>query len=1799
MIYSKFSHNRRWLSLLMSIVMVITVIGVLPATVSAEATSTLYGYRVNYGGSGTIDMRWKNSELGNSWAEGEWVPYQLVITDIQEGGLTLDNMQDIVVEYDFYDSGKDAVLVDLVRGFQVKWTEDTTVDVMDFQLQDFASNDDPGDQGWPSVRHVATDDKITDTEFEEMEFFQNNTFAADEYLWDDDFEPLLIPETQINKGEPTPTGTTFTFDDLAPTDSFAHFWITKGQLEDAGVPQTADTIVLYFELHLARTSLWSSGLYRGYGDEGVPAYDWGGWIYGTEAFSEHTAFGSGYYPGASGQARLVWTGARTVSIPNPEQPMASVEGYKWQDDNQNHIKDESEDFIDGWPVYISAEIDGMAFVLGTLTGTTGPADNKGIRVPTPGYYAFPNLTYGWRYITEAEQFPGDTGWLQSTPYSGTAESFDVTATHTSGVLGTFLGTPDGDGYEDYFNSSGMSYRRMLNGDPIMGDVELAGTGYKLNLEAPYPGHDEETQYQKLDINFGNLKFATKTGMKFEDLDGDGTKDAGDTGIPGWTIKRYLIGAGDVLTLDATTTTDEDGVYVFDDMMPGTRYFIAEDISRENWEQSYPHTGVTGARYFADYGWGWDVTLTSGQVDSGNDFGNWEYATKTGMKFEDMDADGVKEGGDSGISGWTINRYTFDAEDDLVLDDTTTTDVNGNYSFDDMVPGVRYFIAEDISDSDWTQSYPHESVTGALYIEGYGWGWDVTLNSAQTHGDNDFGNWQYATKSGIKFEDMDADGEADTDELENHGLAGWTIYADLNGDGDRDEGEPFDVTDAEGAYSLTLRPRSSPILIREENQANWTNSFPALGYYSETFESGDDSTNNHFGNWQYATKSGIKFEDLDADGVADATELTEHGLSGWTIFADLDGDGNLDEGEPYDITDEDGAYSLTIKPRPAAILIREVDQAGWTGSFPAAEPNNYYSITFTSGMEDNNNHFGNFQPATKTGIKFEDLDADGVLDAGEPAIEDWTIERYKVILVPGGINQLIPDGSTLTDEDGIYLFDDMVPGVRYFIAEEQREGWNQSYPNSTTGGTAVEYAGKGWGYEIILTSGQVDQDNDFGNWRYATKSGIKFEDMDADGVADTDELANHGLEGWTIFADLDGDGILDAGEPSDVTDADGAYSLSIKPRSAPILIREVDQNGWTGSFPAAEPNNYYSVTFTSGLVDDDNHFGNWRYATKSGIKFEDMDADGVADTDELENHGLSGWTIFADLDGDSILDEGEPSDVTDADGAYSLSIKPRSTPILIREVMKNGWHGSFPAAEPNNTYSVTFTSGMVDDDNHFGNWYPASKAGMKFEDMDADGVKDVGEPGLPGWTIYVDIDGSGTFNGGDLFDDTDADGNYLITGITPGIEYTIREVLKPDWTNSFPTAGFYTETFESSDEATGNDFGNWQYATKSGIKFEDMDADGVADASELADHGLEGWTIFADLDGDGILDAGEPSDVTDADGAYSLTIKPRSTPILIREVNQTDWIGSFPAAEPANYYSVTFTSGMVDTGNDFGNFQMATKSGMKFNDLDRDGEYDAGEPGLSGWIIKLWTGTPENLELVASTTTDADGNYIFDKMIMPGVTYYVSEVIPDPIWIQTYPNADTIGATFITGHGYVWQINLTSGQIDAGNNFGNVYYHDETAWAYDPAIGKAIPFTIIPNKPALTNWGWTNGPYTLGMIEAAGEDGYVLDLYAGAGNNILANGELVGHVTLSVEGGKLRVHYTMIEPNALDEIHLWVGSTMLPKTKNNKFTNAPGLFPYDMGDFTADGTGGYYIDLTVSGNFYVAAHAVVRMYEIVE
>jgi len=117
------------------------------------------------------------------------------------------------------------------------------------------------------------------------------------------------------------------------------------------------------------------------------------------------------------------------------------------------------------------------------------------------------------------------------------------------------------------------------------------------------------------------------------------------------------------------------------------------------------------------------------------------------------------------------------------------------------------------------------------------------------------------------------------------------------------------------------------------------------------------------------------------------------------------------------------------------------------------------------------------------------------------------------------------------------------------------------------------------------------------------------------------------------------------------------------------------------------------------------------------------------------------------------------------------------------------------------------------DSGFEEWgvevYPATKLGCKFNDLNGNGERDEGEPGLSGWTIYVDYDGGGVRDAGEPYAVTGADGSYMITGIEPGT-YDVREVSQENWECTYPEPGYYpAEEFGNGAYVMGNDFGNFQ------------------------------------------------------------------------------------------------------------------------------------------------------------------------------------------------------------------------------------------------------------------------------------------------------------------------------------------------------------------------------------------------------
>jgi hypothetical protein len=74
-------------------------------------------------------------------------------------------------------------------------------------------------------------------------------------------------------------------------------------------------------------------------------------------------------------------------------------------------------------------------------------------------------------------------------------------------------------------------------------------------------------------------------------------------------------------------------------------------------------------------------------------------------------------------------------------------------------------------------------------------------------------------------------------------------------------------------------------------------------------------------------------------------------------------------------------------------------------------------------------------------------------------------------------------------------------------------------------------------------------------------------------------------------------------------------------------------------------------------------------------------------------------------------------------------------------------------------------------------------GMKFRDLDHDGVMDLGEPGLAGWTINI----TGPVNTSTV---TSATGDYSFTGLPSG-KYLVSEVTQPNWIQTMPSPGPYS------------------------------------------------------------------------------------------------------------------------------------------------------------------------------------------------------------------------------------------------------------------------------------------------------------------------------------------------------------------------------------------------------------------------
>ncbi|NEQ39976.1 MAG: hypothetical protein F6K40_28535, partial [Okeania sp. SIO3I5] len=188
-----------------------------------------------------------------------------------------------------------------------------------------------------------------------------------------------------------------------------------------------------------------------------------------------------------------------------------------------------------------------------------------------------------------------------------------------------------------------------------------------------------------------------------------------------------------------------------------------------------------------------------------------------------------------------------------------------------------------------------------------------------------------------------------------------------------------------------------------------------------------------------------FEDSNANGIQDAGE---QGIAGATVnlLADMDGDGEIEDGEIVDTTttDANGNYDFTVIAGEYKVQFETPD--GFDMASPANQGNDDTKdsdgpisdvITLEPGENDPTIDAGFFKKASLGDKVFFDDDGDGIQDAGEDGVDGVT-----VTLTGGGADgdiDTVGDNTTettITDENGMYSFTNLNPGEEYQVTFEE-------------------------------------------------------------------------------------------------------------------------------------------------------------------------------------------------------------------------------------------------------------------------------------------------------------------------------------------------------------------------------------------------------------------------------------------------------------------------------------------------------------------------------------------------------------------------------------------------------------------------------------------------------------------------------------------------------------------------------------------------------------------------------------------
>ncbi|OKH38898.1 hypothetical protein NIES2101_35770 [Calothrix sp. HK-06] len=477
----------------------------------------------------------------------------------------------------------------------------------------------------------------------------------------------------------------------------------------------------------------------------------------------------------------------------------------------------------------------------------------------------------------------------------------VIATTTTDADGayTFSGLTPGDYQVKFTSPTGYIFSTANVGDDAKDSDANSTTGLTQTVTLT-SGEFNGT------LDAGLVQLASLGNFVFEDKNANGIQEASEAGIANATVKLLDV-AGNVI---ATTTTDANGLYSFNNLSPGdykVQFVQPDGFNGVSVANVGANDEIDSDGLISDV-----VNLSPGENDTTVDSGFYKTASLGDKVFNDANNNGIQDAGEVGVNG--VKVQLINPVDGSVIG-TTTTDTNGAYTFSGLKPGdyqVKFTsptgyifstanVGDDAKDSD------ANSTTGLTQT--------VTLTSGEYNGTLDAGLVQLASLGNFVFEDKNANGIQEAGEA---GIANATVKL-LDAVGNV---ITTTTTNANGLYSFAnLRPGDYKVQFVQPDGFNGVSvanvgandEIDSDGLISDVvnLSPGENDTTVDAGFYKTASLGDKVFNDANKNGIQDAGEVGVNGVTVTLTSGGADGIINgIGDTTVSTTTNANGNYSFT-------------------------------------------------------------------------------------------------------------------------------------------------------------------------------------------------------------------------------------------------------------------------------------------------------------------------------------------------------------------------------------------------------------------------------------------------------------------------------------------------------------------------------------------------------------------------------------------------------------------------------------------------------------------------------------------------------------------------------------------------------------------------------------------------------------------------------------------------------------------------------------------------------------------------